>query len=210
MTLATTDPPDTVAAAPLEPEASEADGSIRRLSSNLAYSNPFMQVHFDDVVFPNGEHGRYSRVAAGTGLGVVAVPYANFRGLAYLGLVRQYRYPTGEFTLEFPRGGSDDLTIAEAARELVEETGLDYISAHRLGTIRPDTGLLDTTIAVWQTGHVLESLESLHREEETGATIRWYQLGELTGLVMNGKITCGITLASLALMQASGRMVNLA
>lgn len=67
-----------------------------------------------------------------------------------------------------------------------------------------------TTVAVWQTGHVLDPLESLHREEETGASIQWYQLGELTGLVVNGKITCGITLASLALMQASGCMVNLA
>ncbi|MGK3708751.1 NUDIX hydrolase [Arthrobacter sp. IK3] len=180
------------------------DDTIRLIEERIAYSNPFVTVNFDDVVFPNGATGRYTRITSGTGLGVVAVPYTNFRGLPYLGLVRQFRYPTGEFTLEFPRGGSDDLSLAETARELVEETGLDCGRGRQLGVIRPDTGLMDTQIAVWCTFHTLESLESLHREGDTGATVRWYGVGEVMGLVSNGKITCGITLAALALIQNSG------
>lgn len=63
-----------------------------------------MTLSFDDVLFPNGTKGRYLRITAGTALDGVAVPDSNFRGLAYRGLVRQYRYPVGKFTLEVPRG----------------------------------------------------------------------------------------------------------
>lgn len=184
----------------------EEPGMIRRVREREEYSNRFVTLNFDDVVFPSGAEGRYTRITAGTGMGVVAVPYASYRGLAYLGLVRQYRYPVGEFTLEFPRGGSDDLSLAEAARELIEETGLEPVGATLLGTIRPDTGLLDTTVAVWRTTHVLKNLHSDHVEDETGATVRWYSHGEISGLVRSGKISCSITLASLALIEHSGTM----
>ncbi|MCC3292880.1 NUDIX hydrolase [Arthrobacter sp. zg-Y1110] len=191
------------------PEAQQAagppeDAVIRRVREHVDYENRFVTVHFDDVVFPNGAQGRYTRITTGAGLGVIAVPYANFRGIPYLGLVRQYRYPVGEFTLEFPRGGSDDLSLEEAARELVEETGLGFNSGRLLGTIRPDTGILDTEVAVWCTTHTLDGLDSGHVEDETGATVRWYSHGEVMGLVTNGKITCGMTLAALALIQNAG------
>lgn len=186
------------------PTAPSRDGSIRLIEKRLDYQNPFVSVCFDDVVFPSGAQGRYTVITSGTGLGVVAVPYATFRGLPYLGLVRQHRYPVGAFTLEFPRGGSDDLSLAEAARELVEETGLEFRSGALLGVLRPDTGLMDTQVAVWRTGHVLESLESNHVEDETGATVRWYSHGEVMGMVRGGQITCGITLAALAMLEYSG------
>lgn len=185
-----------------DPPAEE--GTIRRIKEHTDYENRFVTVHFDDVEFPNGAQGRYTRITTGTGLGVIAVPYTNVRGIPYLGLVRQYRYPVGDFTLEFPRGGSDDLSLAEAARELVEETGLDFVSGSALGTIRPDTGILDTVVAVWRTNHRLSDMDSVYVEEETGAKIQWFSHGEVMGLVRSGQITCGMTLAALLLMEHSG------
>lgn len=202
----------TLTAAPVLPPAppvSAEDGSIRLIAENPIYENKYVTVNFDDVLFPNGATGNYTRITSGTGLGVIAVPVAQFRGMFYLGLVRQYRYPVGAFTLEFPRGGSDDLSLAEAARELVEETGLDYASASPLGIINPDTGIMDTRVAVWRTTHELTSLESLHVEEETGARIRWYAYGEVIGLITAGKITCAMTLAAMAMLQNSGKLVPL-
>lgn len=190
---------------PLTWEAEEP-GVIRRIQERQEYSNRFVTLSFDDVIFPNGEEGRYTRITAGTGLGVIAVPYASYRGIPYLGLVRQYRYPVSEFTLEFPRGGSDDLSLAEAARELVEETGLEPAGASLLGMIRPDTGLMDTKVAVWRTAHVLQSLDNNHVEPESGATVHWYSHGQISGLVRRGRITCSMTLAALALIEHSGTM----
>ncbi|WP_422758994.1 NUDIX hydrolase [Paenarthrobacter sp. C1] len=128
----------------------------------------------------------------------------NFRGVAHLGLVRQYLYPVGDFALEFPRGGSDDLSLDEAARELVEETGLDYRTGTLLGTLRPDTGILTTEVAVWKTVHGMEHLRPGHVEDETGAKVEWYSHGELLGMIRGGTVTCGMTLAALTLLGAGG------
>ncbi|WP_354214841.1 NUDIX hydrolase [Arthrobacter sp. UYCo732] len=187
-------------------KAAAVPGTIERLEGSTVLENQFIRVDTDTVRFPNGTLGQYSVVTSGSGLGVLTIPFVNFRGIAHVGLVRQYRYPTGEFTLEFPRGGSDDLTLDEAARELIEETGLDYSSAALLGTIRPDTGILTTEVAVWKTFHGMEHLRPGHVEDETGAKIEWYSHGQLLGMIRNGKITCGMTLAALGLLTAGGNM----
>lgn len=188
-------------------QAGAERGTIEKLEGATVLENAFIRVDTDAVRFPNGALGNYSTVTSGTGLGVIAIPFVNFRGTPHLGLVRQYRYPTGEFTLEFPRGGSDDLSLDEAARELIEETGLDYRAATRLGTLRPDTGILTTQVAVWKTMHSAEHLRPGHVEDETGAKVEWYSYGELLGMIRNGKITCGMTLAAVALL-GTGEHLN--
>jgi 8-oxo-dGTP pyrophosphatase MutT (NUDIX family) len=187
-------------------KAETVPGTIERLGGATVLENPFIRVETDTVRFPNGAIGQYSTITSGTGLGVIAIPFVNFRGTPHLGLVRQYRYPAGEFTLEFPRGGSEDLSLDEAARELIEETGLDYSSGTLLGTLRPDTGILTTQVAVWKTVHGKEHLRPGHVEDETGAKVEWYSYGELLGMIRGGKVTCGMTLAALALLTAGGNM----
>lgn len=179
--------------------------TIERLETCPAYANPFMDVSFDAVVFPDGSRGRYSVVTAGTGRGVVVVPVARSRGIHYLGLVSQYRYPVKDFTLEFPRGGAEEADEQAAAlRELREETGLVADGIKRLGSIQPDTGLLSTKISVWRTMHHVASPVSLHIEPETGCSLQWVAAGAFPGLIANGKITCGITLAAYAFLLADG------
>lgn len=184
--------------------ATSADHPIQRISGRTVLENPFLRVDTDDVVFPNGSPGSYSVITSGTGMGVIAIPFVNFRGYPYLGLVKQYRYPMKDFTLEFPRGGSDDLSISEAARELVEETGLTATSATPLGIIWPDTGILSTQVAVWKTTHASNGLKPDHVEDETGAHVLWYTHGEIIGLIRRGQIRCGMTLAALALIEGMG------
>lgn len=189
----------TVAAAPLTDES-----IIRRLDGKTVVANGFVRVTTDDVVFPNGAVGQYSTVVSGLGLGVLVVPIVNFRGVPYLGLVRQYRYPIGYHTLEFPRGLSRDLSVDEAARELIEETGLQCTLAARLGTVRPDTGVLTTEVTVWKTVHQPTDVRPDHIELETGATVHWYSHGEVVGMIASGRITCGVTLAAFTLMSVTG------
>lgn len=178
---------------------------IRCIEKRPSYSNPYMNVAFDDVAFPDGSRGRYSVVTPGTGRGVVTVPVARSRGLHYLGLVSQYRYPVGEFTLEFPRGGAEEMDERAAAlRELTEETGLIGESITRLGSIRPDTGLLSTEISVWKTMQSVRSPQDLYMEELTGCTLQWVSAAAFPGLISNGKVTCGITLAAYAILLSKG------
>jgi ADP-ribose pyrophosphatase len=192
------------------PEAAPApalEGApIERLGGRTALENCFVRVDIDDVRFPDGAPGTYNTVTVGAGKGVVAVPVLPFRGSPYLGFVRQYRYPVKQFTLELPRGGSDDLSIGEAARELVEETGLAVGSSQLLGILRPDTGILTTEVAVWFVRAPRAEHLPTHHEAETGAALQWYGMGDVTGLIRSGAITCGITLAALAMLGASGAL----
>ena len=179
---------------------------IQRISGRTVLENRYIRVDTDDVVFPNGAPGEYSVITSGTGVGVVVIPALDFRGCLYLGMVRQYRYPVKEFTLEFPRGGSTDLGLEEAVRELAEETGLHTASATHLGTIWPDTGILDTEVAVWKTSHASDGIKPEHVEDESGARVQWYTYGEIVGLIRAGRIRCGMTLAALALIEGVGAL----
>lgn len=179
---------------------------IQRISGRTVLENRYIRVDTDDVVFPNGAPGEYSVITSGTGVGVIVIPTLDFRGCLHLGLVRQYRYPVKEFTLEFPRGGSTNLGLAEAARELAEETGLHATTAVHLGNIWPDTGILDTKVAVWKTSHPSDGIKPEHVEDESGARVQWYTHGEIVGLIRAGRIRCGMTLAALALIDGVGAL----
>jgi 8-oxo-dGTP pyrophosphatase MutT (NUDIX family) len=96
-----------------------------RLSRRVAYDNPWIAVHHDEVVRPDGEPGIYGVVHyKNRAVGVVAVE--DDRVL----LVGQYRYTLDLYSWELPEGGAapgEDLLEA-ARRELLEETG--YTAEH--------------------------------------------------------------------------------
>ncbi|MDX1571192.1 MAG: NUDIX hydrolase [Xanthomonadales bacterium] len=86
------------------------------------YANPWFEVEEHQVTRPDGEAGIYGIVhPARIALGVVPL---EADGTVWL--VGQYRYPLSRYSWEIPEGGGDpDLgLVEEAARELVEETGL--------------------------------------------------------------------------------------
>lgn len=171
--------------------------------STVVYSNSFLELEETPVSFPDGSQGIYARLNRGTH-GGVAIPRSVTRGVARYGLVRQYRHAVEQTTLEFPRGGTDDSSEAETVRELVEETGLavDPGSSIYLGKIHADTGILATEVSVWLVP-IRDIGDSAFVEAETGASHFWVTEGELLGLIAQGKIVCGMTLAAFIKLLAS-------
>src|SRR3954470_23766021 len=106
------------------------------VSSQRAYSNPWMEVREDTVRRSDGTTGTYWVVD--TSDIALVIPEDGHR----LHLVEQYRHPVGRRTWEFPSGdadpGLDGDAAAVAVRELREETGL---VAGRLAAL----GILDIT-----------------------------------------------------------------
>ncbi len=113
------------------------NGRWRTLKREYLYRSPWCSFRVDGVVLPDGreidygvlEGGRFAAVVALTREGCVV-------------LVRQWRQPLGDFTLELPSGVVDaGEDAAEAAgRELFEETGYRAEKLERLTSAHMSTG----------------------------------------------------------------------
>jgi 8-oxo-dGTP pyrophosphatase MutT (NUDIX family) len=174
------------------------------------FANEHVSLRVDDVRLPNGEHSTYAVLKPGNGFGAVIVPTVTWRGRRFYGISELHRYPSDFISVEFPRGGTNDLEADGAARELVEETGLVETSLRRLGAVRSDTGVLDLEIGVWLASvrPEVDGAEWSFKndgfvEETSGQSFAWMSSAQIDGLIMRGGITCGITLAAWAMARAS-------
>ncbi len=109
-----------------------------QISRQIIHTGKVIDLVRDSVDLPSGRVG--SREIILHNGGVVILPYDSLTGL--FTLVKQFRYATGDFLLEFPAGrlelGEDPLEAAK--RELGEETGLSAKSWSKLGEIYPAPG----------------------------------------------------------------------
>jgi len=170
-------------------------------NSNV-FETPFIRVDVDEVRFPDGKSGEYSIIHQGDGAGAVAIPFYTYRGIGYIGLTRQYRYPLGSELFEFPRGGTSDFEQEEATREVEEEMGFTPTSMLSIGDFHPDSGVLSMKIRTWVAFANIRSVPEEHIEEETGLRALWVSESTFEGMILTGKITCGVTLAAYALFRS--------
>lgn len=182
------DPPKeakvTTVTGPRSAQSVDVPAPIRRVREVAVFRNRFGTLFNDDVVAPSGAAGQYLRWQWNQD-GVVVVPVSS----AGYALVPAYRYPVHAASIEFPRGGveGDEELAAAAARELREETGLICEAPRRLGLIHADTGIIASSIP--------EAMESVSEPV-------WIAPAELPRWLADGRITCGVTLAALALVQS--------
>lgn len=113
------------------------DGGWRTLGREYVYRSPWCAFRVDGVELPGGQNIEYGVLESGGFAAVVAVTEGND-----VVLVRQWRQPLGDFTLELPSGGVDaGEDAAEAAgRELSEETGYGAEGLERLTSVHTSTG----------------------------------------------------------------------
>ncbi len=175
---------------------------IERLKQTRVYHNPWVTLYYDEVLFPNGKAGHYNRLFEGrTGRGVVVVP---IDAKKRFGLVHQYRYPTGTWEWEFPRGFSEPGQTPEqnALRELREETGLVAQHLEPLGVFYPNTGLLSTVVRAFLATRLrIAGGKSKHQGEIQ--SVKFVSRGELNEHITKGKIRDAFTLSCVSLMEAT-------
>jgi len=181
-------------------------GEIASLEQKLAYRNRWISVYFDLVRFPDGKLGRYTRVVERSpGQGVAILPLTKGREL---GLLHIYRYPVHSWHWEIPRGLSEEggSQKENALRELEEETGLKPKGLVHLGRVFPNTGILATHVDVFL-AHVQEfSRVRLRPGKEGIMELRFFPFRQVYGMVKDGQIMDGITLASLMLAHSTGHL----
>ena len=99
------------------------DNPWKKISSTQVYDNPWVSVHHEEVIKPNGQPGIYG-MAHFKNFAAAVLPLDHHNNTW---LVGQYRYTLEEYSWEIPMGGGIlNSNILEAAkRELKEETGSD-------------------------------------------------------------------------------------
>jgi 8-oxo-dGTP pyrophosphatase MutT (NUDIX family) len=172
---------------------------IEQLRRATVFENQFVTVFNDSVRFNDGSLGQYVRIRPGNGLpGVVIVPHSSGK----LGLVKVFRYPIGAWQWGFPRGfahDADPLTTAKA--ELAEELGLEG-PLSLIGWFTPDSGLLDSRVAV-----VLADVDQTAAnpvDVREVADVAWLTIPELQANLGEPEYDDGMTMAALALVAAKG------
>ncbi|HOC74008.1 MAG TPA: NUDIX hydrolase [Candidatus Hydrogenedentes bacterium] len=94
----------------------------KRISSRVAYRNPWITVREDQVIRPDGLPGIYGVVESRVATAALALD-ADMN----LCMVGQYRYAVDEYSWEIVEGGTDEgeAPLEAIRRELREEAGLE-------------------------------------------------------------------------------------
>jgi mutator protein MutT len=162
------------------------------LASKRVYGNNWIKLREDEVTQPNGERSIFA-VVEGKSF-VMMIPKI---GEEYY-LIEQYRYPTGENSLEFPAGGIKEGETPEDAvkREMEEETGLTPSSIKKLGKLYVTSSFSNIVYYVYFVENFTQTVQQPEAAEGT-IKIMKATLPQIKEFVAKGTITDSQTLAAL-------------
>ena len=167
-------------------------------ATTVVYENPWIRVREDAVTRPDGTDGSYGVVELQRpAVFVVALTEAD-----EVVLVTVDRHTVGT-SVEVPAGGTDgEDPLVAARRELAEETGLVARDWREIGTMNALNGVCRAPEVVYlATGlaRVPGAPDGAARAEEGIRDVRRVPVREVIGLVRDGAITDGETIAALML-----------
>ncbi len=172
---------------------------LQRIATSIVHANPWWEYKRDEYSRPDGTPGEYFYVhTRGSAFCVPVLPDGS------VVMVRQYRYLNQRESLEFPGGGIQDSSPADAAqRELAEETGYSCNTLHKLGAFNPFNGVTDEICHVFCASELLPGASQPEASEEfeivvlSPATVSTY--------IQSGEIWDGMTIAAWHLFQAHNK-----
>jgi 8-oxo-dGTP pyrophosphatase MutT (NUDIX family) len=162
------------------------------LSSKEVHKNPWYRVVQDELVMPSGQIGKYTFVERAPTVIILAETAAQ-----ELYLVGQYRYPTKQFSWEFPRGTMENKSsdfLAAAKQELLEEVGIEAKNWQALGSFFVNNGLSNQIAYVFYATD-LEEKES-HPDFTEFLTAKKMKLEDLEKEIAAGAIQDAPTIAA--------------
>lgn len=169
----------------------------KKISEEAIFDGTLLHVRRDMVRLPNGDEAVREWIRH-PGASAVLPFFENGDVL----LVRQYRYPIGEVTLEIPAGkldAPDEDPLACAQRELSEETG--YRAAHyeKLTTIATTVGFSNERIHLYL-AHELTAGKQ-HTDPDEFINVVRMPLDEAIAQVKKGEIVDAKSVVALLLAQ---------
>lgn len=154
----------------------------KTVKQNVVFEGKIIRVRCDDAQLPDGKPCKREVVDHAGGASVLYVREGKVL------LVRQFRYPYMEETLEIPAGklnpGEDPAQTA--ARELAEETGWQPASVEHMFTIYPTPGYSAEKIYIYRAHGVREG--QVHPDEDEFVTAAFYPIDEVLSMIEKGEI----------------------
>lgn len=136
---------------------------------------------------------------------VAAVPLMfDAEGTPSVVLVRQYRAPYDDMVLEIPAGMRDipdEPTVVTAARELVEEVGLEAGSLRHLLDFYPSAGMTDSVLYLYLATDLRAVERETHGPEEAHSEVVHLPLSTAVEMVTTGEIRDAKTIIGLLLVE---------
>lgn len=156
----------------------------KKIQSTDVFDGNLLHVKKDTVELPNG-HKTYREWIKHPGASAV-IPYTAEGDIV---MVRQYRYPIEQVTLEIPAGkldfkGEDPLDCAK--RELSEETGYAAQNYTKLMTIATTVGFSDEYIHIYLAEEL--TVGNMHPDDDEFINLVKLPLAKAVDMVYNGEI----------------------
>ncbi len=152
---------------------------------------------------PDGEE--FTRDVVRSPGAVAAVPLMfDAEGTPSVVLVRQYRAPFDEHVLEIPAGMRDvpgEPTEVTAARELVEEVGLEADELRHLLDFYPSAGMTNSILYLYLATGLRPVERSTHGPEEAHSEVVHLPLATAIEMVLAGEIKDAKTVVGLLLVE---------
>ena len=170
----------------------------KTVRKNIVFEGKIIRVRCDDALLPDGRPCRREVVEHPGGASVLYVREGKVL------LVRQFRYPYGEETLEIPAGKLDpgEDPAHTAARELAEETGWEPASVEHLYTIYPTPGYSAEKIYIYRARGVRAG--AAHPDEGEFLTAAFYPVSDVLAMIERGEIRDTKTIIAVQSLRLSG------
>lgn len=166
------------------------------VDSRTVYDGAILALRVDEVTMPGGRTAKREVVEHHGAVAIVAVD-----AWGRIATVTQYRHPVQRALRELPAGlmdsGGAESPVQAAARELVEEVGVEAQAWHSLVDVASSPGFTDEALRVF----LAQDLRSVDRpeahDEEADMSIEWVDLDEAVAMVFRGEIVnvtsvCGV------------------
>ncbi|MBO5568490.1 MAG: NUDIX hydrolase [Clostridia bacterium] len=155
-----------------------------QVGSKTIYTTASYRFTLDEVILPNGQTRIREHLHHPGGVAILALDNEG-----RIPMVRQYRHPISEVTLEIPAGKLDkipDETPEHAAlRELREETGMIASHIESLGFIYPSPGVVDERLWLFFASGLLRAEQDL--DDDEFIHVQWLPVKDLEQMISDGE-----------------------
>ena len=166
-----------------------------RLSRNIVYQSPWVNLYLDKVKFPNGLVIENYHLLDFPRAAVTMIVENDVGNIVF---VRICRYTTGLTEWELPAGGIEigETEIDAARREALEETGYTSSDHQLLYSYYPMNGSANKIFHVVHC-KALERVQDFDKDEVSET--RWFTKAEVRQMIKDKAITDGFSLTALLL-----------